>query len=509
MAARLLICLLSAATILCAGFVAWAAEKSLRELVVDYESHLVRRDEQAYDGQREVLGKIAARRSDEARKTLQRLLDRYGAADRRRASLLLGAQVRYGSPRQLDRAIDWVERRKDPLLVDLLHRILGEARLPGTRAHLREGALRAATPRVKAQIVRALGDSGEQAAVGPLLELVREPHRLVRVETLEALGRLRSRRALPVIQVFLRDPDWHVRDAAARALGHLGLAQALPALRRCLKDPAPRVVESAAGALGRIDDSRAVPYLIAGLTRVHGKDLRLEDAFTQALQMLSGKAIPNDPELWATWWAAVVRSNEPFTKAKEKPGTKTVPGPRYYDFPVRSSRVVFVVDVSRSMGWNGRLDFAKKELIQVLQKLPATTRFNLIVYSDRAFSWRKELVDAKPARVRRAVDFVKKLKPLNGTHSYEALAMAFEDPDADTIFFMSDGHPSGGRITDPELILMQVRDWNRLRRVRVHSLFLMRGQPPVAFRSLEDPERAFDFMKRLAKENDGRFKKID
>ncbi len=510
---RSILCLLIAAA--CVGFapgmpaprVASAAEESLAELIETYETHLVRRDEIAYEGQERTLGMIAALRSDEARSALLGLLARYASADRRRAALILGALVRYGSPKALDQAIDWVEARKDPLLVDLLHRIVAEVRLPTTRAHLRDGALRSATPRVKAQIVRALGTAGEQAAVAPLLKLVLEPHRLVRIETLIALGRLRSRLALPVVQVFLRDADAYVRDAAARGLGLLGDARALPALLRALRDPSTRVVESAAGALGVIGDPAAIPPLIQGLTRARGNDLRLEDAFTQALQAISGKAIHSDPQLWTAWWTTV-KDRKPFTRAAEKPGTKTVPGPRYYGFPVRSSRIVFVLDVSRSMGWNKRLDLAQKELIQVLESLPPTTRFNLIAFSDRPIVWRRGLVDAKPARVRQAVEYVRKLQPLNGTHTYDALAKAFEDPDVDTIFFLSDGNPSGGRVTDTELILMQVRNWNRFRRVRMHCLFMLRGQPPVAFRSQEDPERAFAFMERLAGENHGRFKAV-
>ena len=100
-------------------------------------------------------------------------------------------------------------------------------------------------------------------------------------------------------------------------------------------------------------------------------------------------------------------------------------------------------------------------------------------------------------------------KPLNGTNSYGALAAAFEDPDADTIFFMSDGHPSVGRVTDPDLILNRIRDWNQLRRVRIHAVALLRGLPPAAFMSIESADRSAAFMKRLAEQNSGRFKKIE
>jgi HEAT repeat protein len=492
--------------LLAAGAPAAAAPVPER-LLEAYEASLARRDEVGYAAQRRALDAIAELRTPEAHDALAALLARYGDDDPRRAALLLGAFVRYGSPQDLDDAIRWVERRRNPLLSDLLHTIVAEVRLPATRAHLRGPALTGATPRVKAEIIRALGLSGDPHAGAALLPMVRETNLLVRVEALEALARLKDPKAFVVIQVFLRDPQQHVRAAAARALGILGDTLAVGPLEGRLQDESPLVVEAAAGALGRLDDVRAVPSLLDALARVQGKDLRVADAITQALQAISGKDIQADAELWRAWWLTV-KDRKPFVKAKEKPGSHTVPGPTWYGFPVRSSRVVFVLDVSRSMGWNGRLESAQKELVQVLEHLPETTRFNLIVFSDRIYTWHDGLSPAKPSRVRRAVAFVRQQRPLRGTNTYGALARAFQDPDADTIFLLSDGHPSTGRITDPELILAQVRDWNRFRRVRIHGVALLRGSPPPAYASLEDPKQSLWFMQRLCKQNDGRFKEV-
>ena len=472
-----------------------------------YEATVSRRDDDGYVAQAAALEAVAKLRTDAARDTLRAWIREYGDADTRRSALLLGALVRYGGPKELDEAIAWVEARKDPLMLERLHEVVTEVRLESTRAHLRGAALRGATPRVKAELVRALGLSDDPEAGAALLEMAREENLLVRIEVLEALGRLRVRKALPVLQVFLRDEDPIIRDAAARALGMLGDRFARSTLERALDDAAPRVVESAARSLGLLDDVGAAPALIAALRRVVGKDLRVEDAITEALQALSGKDIHADPELWHGWWLTA-KDQRPFQKAQEQPGSKTVTGPHYYGFPVRSSRVIFVLDISRSMGWNERLDSAKAELIQVLESLPATTRFNLVVFSDRAYTWNHRLTEATAVRVRRAVAFIRQQRPLSGTNTYEALVRAFEDPDADTVFFLSDGQPSVGRVIDPQVILGRVRDWNRLRRVRIHGVALLRGEPPTAFASLEDPERSLWFMSRLCKDNDGHFKEI-
>jgi hypothetical protein len=167
-----------------------------------------------------------------------------------------------------------------------------------------------------------------------------------------------------------------------------------------------------------------------------------------------------------------------------------------------------VIDVSRSMSWNDRLVTAKEELKKVLEKLPTTTRFNVVVFSDVARAWETRLQAAKPSVVRRAVQFVQGLDPENGTNSYEGLRVALADPDADTVFFLSDGHPTVGDVVVPDLILAEVRNVNRWRRVRIHAIALLRGDPPAAFAGREDPETAEGFLRRLVEENRGEIKVI-
>jgi Mg-chelatase subunit ChlD len=185
-----------------------------------------------------------------------------------------------------------------------------------------------------------------------------------------------------------------------------------------------------------------------------------------------------------------------------------VSGPRYYGFPVRSSRVAFVVDVSRSMSWNGRLETAQQELKQVLEHLPSGTRFNVLTYSDAAFSWAEKLVPATPENVRRAVRHVERLAPVAGTNIYDGLRLALKDEEVDSIYFLSDGSPTMGPVVDPDSILAEIAAMNRWRRVRIHTVALVKGDPPPGFGLAEDPARAAAFMKRLAEANDGTFREV-
>lgn len=486
------------------------AAESLMDLIEAYEASVLpaaERSEAGYQAQEDALEAIAVLKTEQARAGLMRLLIKYGEGDYRQSALILGALVRYGDPEAVRMAISWVEDRRDPVMMDRLHTVLAEIEVPTTLRYVRESLLRGSTPAVKIQILRAFATRKDPTVLPTLLGMTREDNPSVRIEAIESLGILGSRKARPVLQAFLRDADVDVRAITARALGRLGDKASVPALLRALEDESSRVIEAAAIALGLLEDPRAIPALIDGLTDTWKTQLRLSDAFTQALQNISGKGIHDDPELWRAWWATV-KDKTPFEKAKEKPGTKSVAGPHYHDVPVRSSRVVFVLDVSRSMGWNERLKMAKKELNRVLGKLPKTTYFNVVVFSQHAWVWRKKLQKATSHNVTSATRWIRAQKPLLGTNTYAALNACFQDPDADTIFLLSDGHPSQGPITDPKLLLGKVRDWNRLRDVRIHGILLQRGPLPSSYRSLENPDAARWFMEQLCAQNGGRFREI-
>jgi hypothetical protein len=483
------------------------AEEDLLALAREYESLLTDRTEPGYGRKEEILDGIADLASPAARRVLDSLLERYGAADRRGASQILAASVRRGGPREVDAAIAWVESRRDALLLGMLSRILAAAREPDARAHLRGDGLARAAPPVKAQAARALGLLRDAEAVAPLLLLLKEPDPRVKSEAMEALGAIADPRGVLPLSVFLRDEDWRLRATAARALGAIRDPRALAPLLRAIEgDPTAIVVESAAAALALLDRPEAIPAVLARLESAGTDDMRLSDVLARALRSLSGRDFGTEAAAWRAWWEDA--KTRPFQKAPPDPGGTTVPGLRYYDFPLRSSRVVFLLDASRSMGWNGRLDAAKAELIRVIESLPRETRFNLVTYSDAAVRWAPRLQEAKPSVVRRAAEFVDRVQPDNGTNSWAGLLAALGDEEADTVFFLSDGHPSVGDVVDPELILAEVRSLNRWRRVRIHAVALLLGDPPPMFAGRENPDLAVEFMRRLAAENDGEFKVV-
>ena len=119
----------------------------------------------------------------------------------------------------------------------------------------------------------------------------------------------------------------------------------------------------------------------------------------------------------------------------------------------------------------------------------------------------RRLVDAGPDGIKKALKWLDRLAPSGGTNSYTALKAGFERfPEVDTIYFLSDGKPSRGAITDPDRIAARVIEMNRRRRVRVHTIALL-AQDPLAS-SLDTSgvtEQSARFMQNLAAACDGTF----
>jgi Mg-chelatase subunit ChlD len=115
----------------------------------------------------------------------------------------------------------------------------------------------------------------------------------------------------------------------------------------------------------------------------------------------------------------------------------------------------------------------------------------MVFFDDRIEPWRKGLVPIK-ANLKEAHAAVQKLAPRGQTNIFDALEFAFAHKDADTIYLLSDGDPTNGRVIDPDDILREVRKINRLRQIVIHT---------ISFGSSR-------FMRGLATENGGQYVEI-
>jgi hypothetical protein len=180
---------------------------------------------------------------------------------------------------------------------------------------------------------------------------------------------------------------------------------------------------------------------------------------------------------------------------------------RFYGVEIASARTTYVVDLSGSMGALSkspgdeklkRIDVARREMLGLVDALPAGSWFNIVGFGDNVHPWLDALADfaggRKAARDERgelgaaakkrddemrakAREWIEKLTLVGSTNIYDAMAFAFSDPDVDTICFMTDGTPTIGTETEAIAIREELRRWNRSRRIRVHCIAVGEDNP--------------------------------
>ncbi len=317
-------------------------------------------------------------------------------------------------------------------------------------------------------------------AVAPLVAKVRAQLKRNRRQVLESAAGLHD--------LLKKDPTW-VQDLVALAAASdlesrlLGLAMLLemesPAAisyaQKYLRHSAWELRSLSIRYLTKCRDVTTIPLLIARYSSEKG---RLAHELSTALFVHTGTRCWKMSE-WSRWWRKhkvgfALPHPESVKGGGGTSGGKTI---SYYDIPLVSSRIAFLVDHSGSMGAkvgtdrkHNRLDMAKEQLVAVVKSLPKTHKVNLIEFdSDVNRIWR-DIRRLSNVNREELLDFVEKMKVAGGTNTYGALMLAMEDPDVDTIYLLTDGQPSAGEITDPDDILDAVQRENRTRQIVIHCI---------------------------------------
>jgi hypothetical protein len=440
--------------------------------------------------------------------------------------------------------------KKQPVFVANLPRMFAQVESTQAKEWLPSRLEGIAQDDVLAWVVAAVGETGLEAAMPELRKVMdRSSDPAVRFEVLRAYGRCGKRTAFARLIPFLSDPDWRLRMAAVEGLGFTADPAAIADVRRLIvRAEEPIVVETAVEAVARLGTKDAFEPLIESLKV--GR-LRARQKARAALRRLSRelwgheKDYHVDPNAWALYWRKVSSGMSPDDPSFSKSETTS-----YFRFPVVSDRVLFILDVSGSMNWpdapresdikpsdwkDRRIDAAHKELFRVLRDLAKQNRgripkgakkgdtdpvpwsptdegvepptlFNVATFAGVVTPWQKEAVLANDVNVELAVAWLEKQLPRGGTATYDALEFGISQNHIDTVFFLSDGVPSLGRIEEREAILAEVRRLNRFKRVTIHTVALIIGLSPIeSARKYEDPSDMADLMKRIADENQGEF----
>lgn len=249
-----------------------------------------------------------------------------------------------------------------------------------------------------------------------LLKVVNTGKDEEKVVAIEVLGLIKSSNAIPtlILQLETNEKNWSATAANIQA-------QSL------------------------IRDRRSVEPLINCLEKFTG---RLQFDAERALEEITYQELGRDAKVWRSWWSR--NSEKPFVRPQHKPMSSQVvkEDPTFYGIPIRSHNIVFICDVSISMGdpmpmnpnnkqpkyivtgggrqiqvdevdWldtskiKNKLDYLKANMVYTLSQLKPETNFTLVSFHAVPEAWNKSLVQANPNNVAAAINEVRNWTFLN------------------------------------------------------------------------------------------------
>lgn len=348
------------------------------------------------------------------------------------------------------------------------------------------------------EFIRLLGYIAGDDATALLEEHAESISPFVAQPALKALGRQQNPRSIDTLLARLDDPRWQLRVAALKGLSFFR---------------EPRVVD-------------------ALLERLANKDGVLKRHYYTALARILGESLAATDEAWVSFWKANRADLEKRWASKDRAGPVdddlpavqiksegNTGGTSFYGLRTESKHIIFVIDVSGSMGEQGgknehghyRVDVAKRELTNAIKTLRAEdgdergeASFNVVAYSADVLVYKTgKMMPATMREKEKAFEWIDELEANGATNISDALEQAFEiintrkakkqfEKGADTIFLMTDGKPTAGKIMDPMLIREMVKKMNRERQITIHTIGVGDGHDA-------------GFLQALASENNGEY----
>ncbi len=296
-----------------------------------------------------------------------------------------------------------------------------------------------------------------------------------------------------------------------------------PQIIKLLKHKEQPVRERAAYALSKIAAPEAIEPLIDLLETEKG---RAQENVAAALEVLTRQNHGVLVASWRRWYAdekeKLLAGKAPLGGGMFARNASTKDMGYYFDIAMDGQSIMYIIDSSGSMKAeielvlknskgepkkDTRLEACKGELISALGRLERDAEFNIIWYNNLPYLFSEQMLKASKADVKRGQDWVKQLKPNSSTNIYDSLKMAFDvagqgskdkyyGVELDTIFLLTDGSPTkpDGKADSTEKIIEAVREWNVLKRIKIHCIGIGKNINTA-------------FLEQLARENNGEFRK--
>jgi HEAT repeat protein len=344
---------------------------------------------------------------------------------------------------------------------------------------------------VRVAAARVLAERGDADAVKALQKMIDKTKGADSIAA--AVGAMSVLRA--------EDPEWEaelvayatheessIRNAALKQLGAEGRLQHTDLLAQALGHGDWSTRYAALLGLERLRTPAAIPLLIGRMGEEQGRMLH---EFADALFRLTGQPFRTATGNWKAWWEREGAGFELIGTAdlakrsleEEDRRLKQITNVKFFGIRIVSKRVIFIVDVSGSMnetmrarlaGENAnttRLAVAQRQLATCIDGLDRGALFNIITFSSDVSSWLDTGIGGSTGKTREeAKEWVARLGAMGATNLYDSIRFAFDDPDVDTIFILSDGEPTAGAETDPHMIREHVGEWNENRGIVINTI---------------------------------------
>jgi HEAT repeat protein len=252
------------------------------------------------------------------------------------------------------------------------------------------------------------------------------PHVVLLVDGARALGRFQSREAVERIEGVARhEPAGPVRNAALRALIDRSSAELLPTLLALAQDRDPRVRALAVRALRRHASAPGVLDRLAACAQDKCWQVR-RGAYAAIARAPADRALPLLKGALAAEEGDQLRLLQGHVAALEQEMAPPPPKPGAFGLRWTSTRVRFVLDLSERMK-HLKLRYLRGEMVRALEALPDGARFEIVglAGTEVRFAPRPQTMNAGTRR--RAIDWVRELKPLGPGQTYRLFGLLAPD----------------------------------------------------------------------------------
>ena len=349
----------------------------------------------------------------------------------------------------------------------------------------------------KAYFIHMLAYVRGEEATDILADFLRETSPKVVVLALEAIGRQNQKKGIKLLTDRLADQRWQIRSAALKGLSYYKRPDVMDILLAAAEKEEGVLRRKYFAAMARIVQEQ-VPGTIEAW-KSFWKENR-EDYIERWKRLPQGEPVEGDPP--------------------DMPIDTSLGSTSFYGIRTNSKHIIFIVDISGSMGEQGgtneagdmRIDVARKELTGAIKSITASDEdergaatFNIVLFSTAVEVYKdgKMVKATKPAKEKAYKWIEEKVQATDQTNIYDAIEQAFNiisdkkegknlDKGADTIFLITDGGPTRGKFIDTELILIEVKRMNQVRKITLHTIGVGEGHNAP-------------FLRRLAAQNDGQY----